>query len=84
MSAEDDSTRPREPSTALRACLAVVAFLVLAYSVLVATRPLLGVFVVILLYGAYLLWRSFHLAVRFVRATERVADAVEVLAREEQ
>lgn len=84
MSVEDPSDGGYEPPTALRVGLGVVAVLVLAYSFLVATRPLLGVLAVGLPFVAYLCWRSFRLAVRFVRAVERIADATEVLAREEQ
>jgi len=49
----------------------------LLYSVLVATRPLFGVLLVILVFGAYLAWRWFLLGVRFVAAVERIADAME-------
>jgi uncharacterized membrane protein len=91
MSLEDDSSRAAdrdsssgpepsgasEPSTATRVALGVIAALVLLYSVLVATRPLLGVLLVILVFGAYLAWRSFLLAERLVAAIERLADATE-------
>lgn len=77
MSLEDDSSRTSEPSTATQVALGVVAALVLLYSVLVATRPLFGVLLVILVFGAYLAWRWFLLGVRFVAAVERIADAME-------
>lgn len=75
--------REREPPTGLRVALVVVALLVLLYSVLIATRPLLGVSIVVLLFGAYLLWQFFYLATRFVRAVERIADAKEESSKEE-
>ncbi|UPV74440.1 hypothetical protein M0R89_18150 [Halorussus limi] len=76
MSSQDDSVRVHEPSR-VRGALGVLAVLVLLYSVLIATRPLLGVTLVVLLFGAYLAWRTFHLAVQFVAAVERIADAME-------
>ncbi len=64
-----------EPPSArgLQIGLAVLAAFVLAYSVLVATEPLLGIVVVFLITGAYLAWR-------FVHAFERIADALEAVA----
>ena len=61
----------------LRIALAVFAVFVILYSLLIATRPLLGVVVALLLFGAYLAWRFFRLAIRFVVAFERIADAME-------
>ncbi|WP_435174558.1 hypothetical protein [Halorussus sp. AFM4] len=69
--------RAREPSTALKVALGVVAFLGFAYSLLIATRPLLGALFVVWIAGFYLLWRFLHLAGRLVRAVERLADATE-------
>ncbi|MFC4448315.1 hypothetical protein [Halorussus aquaticus] len=77
MSSGQPSERAHEPSTAIRIALGVVALLVVLYSLLIATRPLLGVTFVVWLFGAYLLWRFFHLAARFVGAVERIADAME-------
>ncbi|UPW00472.1 hypothetical protein M0R88_18465 [Halorussus gelatinilyticus] len=77
MSAEDDPSRGREPSTGLRVALGVLGVLVLLYSVLIATQPLLGVMLVVLLFGAYLAWRWFLLGVQFVAAVERIADAMD-------
>lgn len=61
----------------LRIALGLLGVLVVLYSLVVATRPLLGVVVALLLFGVYLAWRFFHLAVRFVTAFERIADAME-------
>lgn len=67
---------PEPPDTRwLRVALAVLAVLVLAYSVLIVTEPLLGVVVVLVIAGAYLAWR-------FVYAFERIADALETVADE--
>ncbi|MFC7079861.1 hypothetical protein [Halorussus caseinilyticus] len=77
MPADESPTRAYEPSTGLRVALGVLALVVVLYSVVVATRPLLGVAIVVWLFGAYLLWRFFRLAARFVRAVERIADAME-------
>ncbi|WP_132060707.1 glycerol ABC transporter substrate-binding protein [Halorussus amylolyticus] len=65
------------PRTALHVALGVLAVVVVLYSVLIAGRPLLGVSVVLGIFGAYLAWRLFGLAVRFVAAFERIADAME-------
>ena len=71
-----------ERSTAtLRIALIVLAVVILLYSVLIATRPLLGVQLVILLFFAYLIWRFYYLASRFVGAFERIADAMETPKR---
>ncbi|WP_243700418.1 hypothetical protein [Halorussus pelagicus] len=77
MSGKDDSERTRKPSPVVRGTLALLSVLVMLYSLLIATRPLLGVLVVALLFVTYLLWRSLNLAVRFVAAFERIADAME-------
>jgi uncharacterized membrane protein len=61
----------------VRIALAIFAVLVMLYSLLIATRPLLGVFTVVGLFGTYLLWRFFHLATRFVAAVERIATSLE-------
>ena len=82
MSVEGNSERTRGPSPAVPGALALLSVLVMLYSLLIATRPLLGVMVVVLLFLAYLLWRSLHLAVRFVAAFERIADAMEGPASE--
>ncbi|WP_135806296.1 glycerol ABC transporter substrate-binding protein [Halorussus marinus] len=67
---------------ALELALAVVGLVAVLYSLLIAARPLAGVTVVAWLFGAYLAWRSFGLAVRFVVAVERIADAMEARADE--
>ena len=67
----------RDPSSALRVALGVVAILVLLYSVLILAEPLLGAMVVVWLVGFYFLWRFVHLAGRLVEAVERIADAME-------
>ena len=77
MSRNDVPPEARKPSTGLRTAVGVLALLVLLYSVLIATRPLLGVAVVVWLVGLYLVWKFFLLASRFVRAVERIADAME-------
>lgn len=64
-------------SPTLRIALLVLAVLILLYSIVVATRPLLGVTLVTLLFVAYLAWRFLHLAARFVATVERIADATE-------
>ena len=69
--------RAREPPTGLKVALGLLALLGLAYSLLIATRPLLGVLFVVWLAGFYLLWRFLHLAERLVRAVERIAGAME-------
>lgn len=66
----------RNPAN-LRIALGVFALLVVLYSLLIASRPLLGVQLVMLLFVIYLAWRFFHLATRFVAAVERIADAME-------
>ena len=68
-------------STTLRIALIVLAVVILLYSVLIATRPLLGVQLVVLLFFAYLMWQFYHLASRFVGAVERIADAMETPRR---
>ncbi|WP_276301406.1 hypothetical protein [Halorussus lipolyticus] len=77
MSSNEGGGRSDEPSTGLKVALGVVAVLALLYSVVIATRPLFGVSIVVWLFGAYLLWRFVLLARRFVRAVERIADAME-------
>lgn len=57
--------------------LGIVAVFVLLYSLLITARPLLGVEVILWLLGVYLLWRFLLLTTRFVRAVERIADALE-------
>ena len=66
-----------DESLLLRITLGIVAVFVVLYSLLISQRPLLGLLVVHLLFGAYLLWRFFHLSSRFVRAVERIADSME-------
>ncbi|USZ68168.1 glycerol ABC transporter substrate-binding protein [Halorussus salilacus] len=61
----------------LRILQALVGLLILLYSVVIASRPLLGIAVVLLLFGAYLAWQFLELAGRFVVAVERIADALE-------
>jgi len=70
--------------TALHVALVVLALVVLLYSLLVAARPLVGLSVVAWLFAAYLAWRLFGLAVRFVAAFERIADAMETRADEQR
>lgn len=82
MSGEEYQGRAQEPSIALRVALVVVAVLVVLYSLVIMTRPLLGVSFVVLLFGVYLLWRFLHLAARFVRAVEQIADTLEKPNRE--
>lgn len=77
MSTDDAPPRTRQSSTGLRIALGVFALLVLLYSVLITTRPLFGVAIVVWLGGLYLLWKFFLLSSRFVRAVERIADAME-------
>jgi len=77
MSTSERSQGPKTPSTTLQIALGVIALIVLAYSVLIATRPLLGLSVVSWLVGLYLLWWLLTLAARFVSAFERIADALE-------
>ncbi|WP_137287304.1 hypothetical protein [Halorussus salinisoli] len=84
MSADEPSKRAREPSVVLRAALGVLAVLAFLYSLVIANRPLLGVTFVVWLFGAYLLWRFFYLAARFVRAVERIADAMDRPDRERE
>lgn len=73
-----DGTRAAEgPSTGLRITLGFVALVVLLYSVVIATRPLLGVSFVVVLFGVSHLWRFLALASRLVSAVERIADAME-------
>ena len=55
----------------------VLAVLVVLYSLLISQRVLLGVSLVVWIFGAYLAWRFFLLAGRFVRAAERIADSME-------
>jgi hypothetical protein len=76
MSEKNDAAL-RKVGSLLKVVLAVVAVIVMAYSLLIATRPLLGVFTVAALFGAYLLWRFVYLASRLVRAVERIADSLE-------
>ena len=52
------------------ALIAVVALLTFLYSFLVVKRPLVWIGLVALLLGVYFGWR-------FVRAVERIADALE-------
>ncbi|NHN59217.1 glycerol ABC transporter substrate-binding protein [Halorussus sp. JP-T4] len=61
----------------MKVALALLALLGLAYSLLIATQPLLGVLFVVWIAGFYLLWRFLHLAERLVRAIERIADGTE-------
>lgn len=67
----------RRRSTALRTFLVFLAAVVLGYSLLIATQPLLGVLLVLLLYFAYLTWQFLGLARRFVGALERIADSMQ-------
>jgi len=75
-STENDADAGRSPS-ALGLGFAVLAGLVVLYSVLILAQPLLGLSVVFWLVAVYLLWRFLELATRFVRAVERIADAME-------
>ncbi|WP_246045699.1 hypothetical protein [Halorussus ruber] len=83
MSPDEPPRRGYEPSPNLKIALGAIALVVVLYSIVVATRPLLGVTFVVWLFGLYLLWRFFHLAARFVRAIERIADAMESPGRSE-
>lgn len=77
MSSTETESVPSRPSDAVQFGLVAVAILVFLYSFLVLAQPLLGLAVVGLLVGLYLVWRFFHLASRFVRAVERIADSME-------
>jgi hypothetical protein len=57
--------------------LAVLAVVVILYSVVIASRPLFGVFVAVGIFAAYLLWGVLTIAARFARAAERIADSME-------
>jgi len=57
-------------SSSAVALVVIVAGAVLVYSVLVMAAPLAGLSVIVPLVALYLLWR-------FVRAHERIADAME-------
>lgn len=74
MATDETPSSARTASTTLRIAGGVLALVVLLYSVVVGARPLLGVAVVVWLFGLYLLWRFLLLASRFVRAVERIAD----------
>ncbi|MUV86129.1 hypothetical protein GJ631_05955 [Natronomonas sp. CBA1123] len=64
------SLEPRDRIKAGPAIVAVVAAIALLYSLLIAQQLLFGAVAVALVFVVYLLWR-------LVRATERIADAVE-------
>jgi membrane protein implicated in regulation of membrane protease activity len=64
------SPEPRDRIKAGPAIVAVVAVIALLYSLLIAQQLLFGAVAVGLVFVVYLLWR-------LVRATERIADAVE-------
>jgi hypothetical protein len=55
----------------------VLCVLVLAYSLVVAGQILLGVLVCVLVYGLLLAYYLLDALLRFVDATERIADALE-------
>jgi len=80
---DEPPQRGYEPSNTLKIALGAIALLVVLYSIVIATRPVLGVTFAVWLFGLYLLWRFFHLASRFVRAIERIADAMESPGRNE-
>lgn len=82
MSAEKRQPRARDPSIGFRIALVSVALLAILYSLIIMTRPLLGVGFAFLLFVLYFLWRFFHLAARFVRAVEQIADSLEKSNRE--
>lgn len=63
--------------TAPRVALAVATVLALAYTILVLGRPLMVATILAWILTAYFAWRLLQLAGRLVRATERIADALE-------
>jgi len=72
----------RDRATGPWVALIVLSLAVMLYSLLVAARPLAGLSVTAWLFAAYLAWRLFGLAVRFVVAVERIADALAAPADE--
>lgn len=62
------------PNRTVLAVIAVIAVLLLLYSILIANQILVGIIVLVLLFVPYL-------AYRFVRAHERIADALEAQTR---
>lgn len=77
MSSTEQEPEANQPSRAVQYGLVAVAIFVLLYSTVILTRPFFGVTVIVWMVGLYLLWRFFHLASRFVRAVERIADSME-------
>lgn len=59
------------------ALLGILSLLVLGYSLLVIQSPLVGLVVVALLWGVYLVWQVARTLGRFVDALERIARALE-------
>lgn len=67
----------RRRSKALRAFLVFLGAVGLLYSLLIAQQPLLDVFLVVILFLAYLVWQFLGVAQRLVVALERIADSME-------
>ncbi|SFR44457.1 hypothetical protein SAMN04487947_1519 [Halogeometricum rufum] len=71
------SDQPSAPSRGVKAGVAVLCLLVLAYSVVVAGQILLGVLFCALVYGLFLAYYLLGAFVRLVDSVERIADALE-------
>ena len=59
------------------AAIAVVSLLTFLYAALVVQQPLLWLLLTLFLVMLYFAWQFLHVARRFVRALERIADAME-------